>query len=136
MRCSSSCQPAVGLCVLCSAMQRWWLCCAALARCAVRTEVLTSSAGLHGEPECATEVIHSTRKFLCVYLKYFHGFALCSANMSKAAGISGTVVLGWRDVAHLCVTDFTRNNSGSFLKKALIPDVLEPFSSNCCLTTA
>lgn len=67
---------------------------------------------------------------MCVSEVLFHGFALCSANMSKAAWISGTLVLGWRDVAHPCVTDFTRNNSGSFLKNVLVPDVQK--QANTC----
>lgn len=67
-------------------MQRCWLCCgsvvAALAWCAIRTEVLTSSARQRGESGSGTEVFHNI-KCLCVCLQYFHGFALCSANIKQ-----------------------------------------------------
>lgn len=91
---------------------------AALAWCAIGTEVLIFSARLQGEPGWGTKIICNIKEFMWMYLKYFHGSALCCVNISKATWVSSTVVLGWKDIA--CgVTDFTRRNTGSFLKKSI-----------------
>lgn len=92
-------------------------------RCSSLSMVCDQNWGTHFLSKAAWWVwirywgISQHKVFVCVsaVLSWFC-FMQCK---HKAAWISGTVVLRWRDVAHGCVTDFTRNNTGSFLKKCI-----------------